>query len=59
MMNENEEILDEAQKRFLKRHWRMAIVFAVVFAAAVIVAIFVFLWVVACQLCLDNGQLVI
>ncbi|MFX1441134.1 MAG: hypothetical protein ACFFFD_12885 [Promethearchaeota archaeon] len=44
MMNENEEFLDEEQKRFLKRHWRMTIVFAVVFAAAVIAAVLVLLW---------------
>ncbi|MFX0056150.1 MAG: hypothetical protein ACFFAX_10065 [Promethearchaeota archaeon] len=44
MMNESEEFLDEKQKRFLKRHWKMTIVFAVIFAAAVAVAILVFLW---------------
>lgn len=44
MMNESEEFLDEKQKRFLKRHWKMTIVFAVIIAAAVAVAILVFLW---------------
>jgi hypothetical protein len=44
MMNEHEEFLDEEQKIFLKRHWRMAIVFAVIIAAAIAVAILVFLW---------------
>ena len=44
MMNEREEFLDEGQKRFLKRHWRMTMVFAVIFAAAIAVAILVFLW---------------
>jgi hypothetical protein len=47
MMNDSEEFLDEEQKRFLKRHWKMTIVFAVVFASAVIAALLVFLWVVA------------
>ncbi|MHA2142459.1 MAG: hypothetical protein ACXADC_16640 [Candidatus Thorarchaeota archaeon] len=46
-MNTDEEFLDEEQKRFLKRHWKMAIVFAVVFAIAVAAALLVFLWVVA------------
>jgi hypothetical protein len=44
MMNEHEEFLDEEQKRFLRRHWKMAIVFAVLFAAALAAAILVFLW---------------
>ncbi|MFW9864359.1 MAG: hypothetical protein ACFFEX_18060 [Candidatus Thorarchaeota archaeon] len=44
MMNESEEFLDEEQKRFLKRHWKMTIVFAVIIAAAVAAAILVFLW---------------
>ncbi|MFW9968152.1 MAG: hypothetical protein ACFFEA_13435 [Candidatus Thorarchaeota archaeon] len=44
MMNESEEFLDEEQKRFLKRHWKMAIVFAIVVVAAVIAAILVLLW---------------
>lgn len=43
-MNESEEFLDEEQKRFLKRHWKMTIVFAVIIAAAVAAAILVFLW---------------
>ena len=47
MMNANEEILDEAEKRFLRKHWRMAIVFAAFFAVVVAAAILVFLWVVA------------
>ncbi|MHA2603414.1 MAG: hypothetical protein AM324_014935 [Candidatus Thorarchaeota archaeon SMTZ1-83] len=43
-MNENEEFLDKEQKRFLKRHWKMTIVFAAVFVAAVVGAVLVFLW---------------
>jgi len=43
----SEEPIDEAPKRFLKRHWKMTIVFAVVFAGAVIGALLVFLWLVA------------
>jgi hypothetical protein len=43
-MNEREELLNEEQKRFLKRHWRMTIVFAIIFAVAIAVAILVFLW---------------
>lgn len=40
----SEEFLDEVQKRFLKRHWKMTLVFAAVFAAAISGAILVFLW---------------
>lgn len=47
MMNNSDEPLDEFEKRFLKRHWKMTIVFAAVFAAAVTGAILVFLWFVA------------
>ncbi|MFW9913566.1 MAG: hypothetical protein ACFFEU_13900, partial [Candidatus Thorarchaeota archaeon] len=43
-MNEREELLNEEQKRFLKRHWRMTIVFAIIFAVAIAVAILVFIW---------------
>ncbi|MFW9799597.1 MAG: hypothetical protein ACFFD9_04125 [Candidatus Thorarchaeota archaeon] len=45
-MNDDEELLSEVEKRFLRRHWRMTIVFAVVFVVAVIAALLVFLWVV-------------
>jgi len=45
-MNNSEEIIDEVQKKFLKRHWKMTIVMAVSFTAAVIVALLVFLSVV-------------
>ena len=47
MMNTSEELLDEVQMNFLKRHWKMTIVMAVSCAAAAIVALFVFLWVAA------------
>lgn len=40
----NDEFMDEKQKRFLKRHWKMTIVFATLFAAAISAAILVFLW---------------
>jgi hypothetical protein len=43
-MSENEEFLDEEQKRFLKKHWKMAIVIAIIAVAALIVAVLVFLW---------------
>jgi hypothetical protein len=43
-MSENEEFLDEDQKRFLKKYWKMAIVLAVLFIAAAIAAVLVFLW---------------
>ncbi len=43
-MNDNEEFLDEYDKRFLRRHWRMTIVFAVIIAAAAVVALLVLLW---------------
>ncbi len=43
-MNSSEELFDEKQKRFLKRHWKMTIVFAAVFAIAVTTAVLVFLW---------------
>ncbi|MFX1560464.1 MAG: hypothetical protein ACFFBL_07735 [Promethearchaeota archaeon] len=43
-MNSNDELLDEKQMRFMKKHWRMTIVFAAVFAVAVTVAVLVFLW---------------
>lgn len=43
----SEEQVDEAPKRFLKRHWRMTTVLAVFFAAAVIEALLVLLWLVA------------
>ena len=43
----SEEPIDEAPKRFLKRHWKMAIVFAAVFAGAAIGVLLVFLWLVA------------
>lgn len=46
-MNADEEFLDEAEKRFLRKHWRMTIVFAAIFAVVVAAAILVFLWVVA------------
>jgi len=44
MMNSDDEFLDEQQMRFLKRHWKMTIVFAVVFAAAIAAAVLVLLW---------------
>ncbi|UCH04333.1 MAG: hypothetical protein JSW05_12305, partial [Candidatus Thorarchaeota archaeon] len=47
MMDADEEFLDEAEKRFLRKHWRMTIVFAAIFAVVVAAAILVFLWVVA------------
>ncbi|MFX1415250.1 MAG: hypothetical protein ACFFC0_00485 [Promethearchaeota archaeon] len=47
MVNANEEFLDEAEKRFLRKHWRMTIVFAAIFVVVVIAAVLVFLWVVA------------
>jgi len=46
-MSNNEEFLDEGEKRFLRRHWRMAIVFAAVIAAGATGAVLVLLWFVA------------
>ncbi len=43
-MNDGEEFLDAEQKRFLKRHWRMTIVFVAIIAAAVVVAVLVLQW---------------
>lgn len=40
----SDDLIGEVQKRFLKRHWKMTLVFAAVFAAAVSGAILVFLW---------------
>ncbi|MGY5876163.1 MAG: hypothetical protein RTU30_10480 [Candidatus Thorarchaeota archaeon] len=50
MMNTSEELLDERQKKFLIKYWKMTIVMAVVCAAAVVVALGVFL------LVMDNLQ---
>jgi hypothetical protein len=47
MMNDSEEFLDEYEKKFLRKHWRMAIVFAVIIAAAAIAAVVVALWFLA------------
>jgi hypothetical protein len=46
-MNTGEEFLDEVQKRFLRKYWKMAIVLAAFFSAAVAGLILVFLWFVA------------
>ncbi|MHA2191645.1 MAG: hypothetical protein ACXAAP_15595, partial [Candidatus Thorarchaeota archaeon] len=46
-MNTSEEFLDEVQKKFLRKYWKMTIVFAVFFAGAAIGAILVFLWFVS------------
>ncbi len=43
-MGTDDELLDEQQKRFLKRHWKMTLVFAAVFAVAVSAAVIVLLW---------------
>ena len=44
MMNSNEETFDEKDKKFLKKHWRIFVVFAVIFSVAAIVALFVLTW---------------
>ena len=46
-MSNDETFLDEEQKRFLRRHWKMAIVFAGIIAAGVIGAVLVLTWFVA------------
>lgn len=46
-MNTGEEFLDAEGKRFLRRHWRMAIVFAVLFSVVVAAAVYVLLWFLA------------
>jgi cation transport ATPase len=43
----NEEPKDEAWKKFLRRHWDMALLMIVGIAIAAIAGLFVFLWVVA------------
>jgi hypothetical protein len=43
-MSNSEELIDEVGKRFLKRHWRMAIVFALLFSVAAVVGLVVLLW---------------
>ncbi|MFW9794564.1 MAG: hypothetical protein ACFFEE_09700, partial [Candidatus Thorarchaeota archaeon] len=45
--NSGEEFLDEEEKRFLKKHWRMILPMIVLAAVAVIAAVFVFTWFVA------------
>ncbi len=46
-MKTSKEQSDEAWKKFLKRHWKMATLMIGGIAAAAVVAFFVFLWVVA------------
>ena len=46
-MKTSKELSDEAWKKFLRRHWQIAILMIGGIAVAAIVALFVFLWVVA------------
>ncbi|MHA1950063.1 MAG: hypothetical protein ACW99V_02390 [Candidatus Thorarchaeota archaeon] len=46
-MSDSEEFLDEVQRKFLRKYWKMAIVLAAFFSAAVAGLILVFLWFVA------------
>ncbi|MHA2286857.1 MAG: hypothetical protein ACXABZ_13410, partial [Candidatus Thorarchaeota archaeon] len=43
----SDEFLDEVEMRFLRKYWRMALVFVAVIAAAVIGAALVLVWFVA------------
>ena len=47
MMTSNEETFDEKDKKFLKKHWRMFVVFAVIFSVAAVAAIYVLTWFLA------------
>jgi hypothetical protein len=47
MMNSNEESFDEKDKKFLKKHWRMMVVFTVIFIIAAVVALYVLTWFIA------------
>jgi hypothetical protein len=46
-MSNNRKFLDERQKRFLRTHWKMAVVIAALIAAGVIGAVLVLMWFVA------------
>ncbi|MFW9908865.1 MAG: hypothetical protein ACFFEF_09845 [Candidatus Thorarchaeota archaeon] len=46
-MNSGEEFLDERERRFLRRHWKMALVFTMLGFAGAIGAVLVLLWFVA------------
>ena len=46
-MNTGKGMLGEAETRFLRRHWKMAMVFAIVIVGAAIGALLVLLWLVA------------
>jgi len=46
-MSSEEEFLNEEEKRFLKKHWRMILPMIVLGAVAIFAAIFVFTWFVA------------
>ncbi|MFW9871334.1 MAG: hypothetical protein ACFFFO_17155 [Candidatus Thorarchaeota archaeon] len=46
-MNSGEEFLDEEEKRFLKKHWRMILPMIILAAVAVVAVVFVFTWFVA------------
>ena len=46
-MGFNEEMLDEHDKKFLRKHWRTMSVFGVIAIAAVIAAVYVLTWFVA------------
>ncbi len=46
-MNTSEELSDEIWKKFLRRHWKMALLMIAVLVGAAIVAVFAFLKVVA------------
>ncbi|MFW9982023.1 MAG: hypothetical protein ACFFE3_08940, partial [Candidatus Thorarchaeota archaeon] len=43
-MSSEEEFLNEEEKRFLKKHWRMIFPMIILAVIAVVVAIFVFTW---------------
>ena len=47
ILSDSEEFLDEVQRKFLRKYWKMAIVLAAFFSAAVAGLILVFLWFVA------------
>jgi hypothetical protein len=46
-MGSDESFMDEEEKRFLKKHWRMILPMIVLAGVAIIVALFVFTWFVA------------
>jgi hypothetical protein len=46
-MSNNEEFLNEGEKRFLKKYWKMVIIFAAIIAAGAIGAVLVLQWFVA------------